>query len=268
LRTTKIGNLVVPFERAQRERRPIPGLADYEITGTGKNIWSVRDGEWVDGGYSESSFPFVKLLADDLLVDMNRNAVTALAWLTPEQRAEVRERFPAGLDQPWPTDALDLEQQWSVSIYALQAVARTTEEALLADHEVRLTMNRGVPLYRVEGASVDAYNTVLKEPSRPPSQGGNTRALHLHVLNIDRQAYTFFALGTKKWVFKGDTVSFSYRLVEGQYRNIVRDSIQVRDANGAPVLRGDRGRKSQLRTAPARMPESRREQRDQSRGGC
>jgi hypothetical protein len=262
LRTTKIGNLVVPFERAQRERRPVPGLVDYEITGTGKNIWSVREDEWVDDGYSESSFPFVKLLADDLLVDLNRNAVTALAWLTPEQRAEVRERFSGGLDQPWPAEALELEQKWHVSIYALQAVARTTEEALLADHEARLATNRGVPLQRVEDTSVDAYTTVLKEPSRPPSQGGNTRALHLHGLNIGGHAYTFFALGTKKWVFKGDTVSFSYRLVDGQHRNVVRDSIQVRDAKGALVVRGDRGRKTKLRTAPARMPVSRREQRD------
>lgn len=262
MRTTKIGNLVVPFERAQRERRPIPGLADYEITATGKNIWSVREDEWVDDGYSESSFPFVKLLAEDLLVDLNRNAVTALAWLTLEERAEVRERFPGGLDQPWPAEALELEQKWQVSIYALQAVARTTEEALLADHEARLTTHRDVPLHRVEDAVVDAYTAVLKEHSRPPSQGGNTRALHLHVLNIGGHAYTFFALGTKKWVFKGDTVSFSYRLVDGQYRNVVRDSIQVRDAKGAPVVRGDRGRKTKLRTAPARMPGSRREQRD------
>jgi hypothetical protein len=94
-----------------------PGLADYEITGSGKNIWSVRDDEWVDDGYSESSFPFVKLLANDQLVDLNRNAVAALAWLTPEQRAEVRERFPGGLDQPWPEEALELEQKWHVSIY-------------------------------------------------------------------------------------------------------------------------------------------------------
>lgn len=252
----------MPFERAQRERRPVPGLADYEITATGKNIWSARDDEWVDSGYSESPFPFVKLLADDLLVDLNRNAVTALAWLTPEQRAEVRERFPGGLEQPWPAEALEMEQRLGVSIYALQAVARTTDEALLADHQARLTANEGVPLQRVECASVDAYTTVLKEPSRPPSQGGNTRALHLHILNIGRHTYTFFALGTKKWVFKGDTVSFAYRLVDGQYRNVVRDSIQTLDAKGAPVVRGDRGRKNKLRTAPARMPGSRREQRD------
>lgn len=252
----------MPFERAQRERGPIPGLVEYEITGTGKNIWSVREDEWVDNGYSDSPFPFVKLLADDLLVDLNRNAVTALAWLTPEQRAEVRERFPDGLDQPWPAEALELEQQLRVSIYALQAVARTTEEALLADHEARLTVSHGVPLQRVEGAAVEAYTTVLKEPSRPPSQGGNTRALHLHLLNIDGQTFTLFALGAKKWVFKGDTVSFSYRLVDGQYRNVVRESIQTLDAKGALVVRGDRGRKSKLRTAPARMPGGRREQRD------
>lgn len=153
MRITKIGNLVVPFERAQRERRPIPGLAEYEITSTGKNIWSVREDEWIDEGYSESPFPSIKLLADDLLVDLNRDAVTVLAWLTPEQRAEVRERFPGGLEQPWPAEALELEQQLGVSIYALQAVARTTEEALLADHEARLTTHRGVPLQRVQDAT-------------------------------------------------------------------------------------------------------------------
>lgn len=262
MRTKKIGNLVEPLERAQRERRPIPGLAEHEITRTGKNIWSVRDEEWVDDGYLEAKFPFVKLLANDLLVDLNRNATTALAWLSPEQRAQVRERFPEGLDQPWPKEALELEQEYGVSIFALQAVTRTTEEALLADHQARLSSNQDVPLQRVENAPVDTYTAVLKEHYRPPSQGGNTRALHLHMLNIDGHSYTFFALGTKKWVFKADKVSFAYRLVEGKYRNVMRDSIQVRDTKGALVVRGDRGRKATLRTAPARLPASRREQRD------
>lgn len=262
MRTKKIGNLVEPLERAQRERRPIPGLPEFEITRTGRNIWSSREEDWVDEGFAPAPFPFVKLLANDLLVDLNRNAATALAWLSPEQRAQVRERFPAGLSEPWSSEALELEQHMGVSLFALQAVARTTEESLQADHEIRLKANQDAPLHRIEDTPVDSYTTILKEFSRPPSQGGNTRALHLHVLKIGEHSYTFFALGTKKWVFKADKVSFSYRLVDGKYRNVLRDSIQVKDSKGEIVVRGNRGRKATLRTAPARMPGSRREQRE------
>lgn len=100
------------------------------------------------------------------------------------------------------------------------------------------------------------------EPRRPPSRGGNTRAWHVHFLEIGGATYSFKALGTKKWVFKHDTVSFEWEWDDTQrYRNVVRETVRVLDRNSKSVVRGLRGSKP-YRTAQARMPASRREQRD------
>lgn len=118
-----------------------------------------------------------------------------------------------------------------------------------------------MPTNKVEGKTISAYKLFLRENSRPPSKGGNTKALHSHVLDIEGEKYSFLALGTQQWVFKSDTVSFEYE-VNGGYKNIVKESIVTLDCNGEPVIRGNRGFKPQLRTAVTRMPGSRREQRD------
>ena len=118
-----------------------------------------------------------------------------------------------------------------------------------------------MPRHSIQNATVDTYRTTLREPYRPPSRGGNTRALHAHYLTIDGETYSFLALGSRRWVFNGDRVSFEYD-VNGPYRNIDRQTIQTIDAKGRPVVRGDRGFKPTLRTAVARLPASRREARD------
>ena len=115
---------------------------------------------------------------------------------------------------------------------------------------------------RVERAQIEDYKSYLQEPRRPPSKGGNTRAWHGHVVTIDGEKFSFRALGTKQWVFKSDKISFDWEWdTTHAYRNISLGSIQVWDKNGEPVTRGERGSKK-LRTAPARLPASRREQRD------
>lgn len=115
---------------------------------------------------------------------------------------------------------------------------------------------------RVENAKPDSYNAYLNEPGRPPSRGGNTRAWHAHVLVIEGTKYSFLALGARKWVFAGDMVSFEWRWNSTRnYRNILRETVQVVDKSGKTVVRGLRGDKPR-RTAPARMPVSRREMRD------
>jgi hypothetical protein len=97
---------------------------------------------------------------------------------------------------------------------------------------------------------------------RPPSKGGNTRAWHRHALTVNGEWYSFFALGQKRWAFKGDTVSFEWSWdATGRYRNIETGTFQAWDKNGEPVERGERGTKP-WRTAAARIPASRREQRD------
>ena len=108
---------------------------------------------------------------------------------------------------------------------------------------------------------VTEYRVFLKEEYRPPSKGGNTRARHAHVITIDRETYSFLALGSQKWVYKTDTVSFEYE-TKGTYKNIIKETLVTVDATGHQVVRGNRGIKKRLRTAPTRLPGSRREQRD------
>ena len=75
------------------------------------------------------------------------------------------------------------------------------------------------------------------------------------------QQFSFLALGSQRWVFKRDVVSFDYEM-NGTYRNIVPISLRTVDAKGREVVRGNRGWKLQLRSAPARLPASRRERQD------
>ncbi|WP_454888316.1 hypothetical protein [Sphingobium herbicidovorans] len=115
----------------------------------------------------------------------------------------------------------------------------------------------------VERTAIADYRATLREPSRPPSKGGNTGALHGHALNIGGVWYNFLALGAQKWVFASDTVAFDWAWDSLQnYRNIVRDSIRVWDRNGSPVIRGNRGSKPKLRTAQTRLPARRKEWKD------
>jgi hypothetical protein len=114
---------------------------------------------------------------------------------------------------------------------------------------------------KVEHKQITAYGKFLLENSRPPSKGGNTAALHSHVLEIDGEKYSFLASGSQQWVFKSDTVSFEYEIKDG-YKNIALETIVTLDRHGKTIVRGNRGFKSKLRTAVTRMPGSRREQRD------
>lgn len=113
----------------------------------------------------------------------------------------------------------------------------------------------------IERKQITTYGKFLVEHSRPPSKGGNTGALHSHVLEIDGEKYSFFALGSQQWVFKSDTVSFEYELKDG-YKNLNVATIVTLDRHGQLIVRGNRGYKPKLRTSVTRMPGSRREQRD------
>jgi hypothetical protein len=118
-----------------------------------------------------------------------------------------------------------------------------------------------MPIERIENEKITEYELFLRENSRPPSKGGNTRALHSHVLLIQGEKYSFLGLGSQQWVFKSDTVSFDYEVKDG-YKNIVKESLVTLDSKGNSVLRGNRGSKPKLRTAATHLPASRREQRD------
>lgn len=115
---------------------------------------------------------------------------------------------------------------------------------------------------QVERSAFKDYSAFLAEEHRPPSKGGNTRAWHRHALSVNGERYSFLALGSKRWVYVGDTISFEWEWdASKRYRNIDPGSIRTWDKNGEPVERGERGFKP-WRTASARMPASRREQRD------
>lgn len=114
---------------------------------------------------------------------------------------------------------------------------------------------------RIENKKITEYKLILRENSRPPSRGGNTRARHSHTLDIEGEKYSFLALGSQQWVFKSDTISFEYDVKDG-YKNIAVETIVTLDSNGDPVIRGNRSRKNKLRTATTRTPGSRREQQD------
>ena len=83
----------------------------------------------------------------------------------------------------------------------------------------------------VENQQITSYHLQLKEQSRPPSRGGNTNALHSHILAINGETYSFLALGSQQWVFKSDFVSFKYEVKHG-YKNIIKDSIVTIDRSG------------------------------------
>lgn len=120
----------------------------------------------------------------------------------------------------------------------------------------------GFEVFRVEDVTLDVYRAILKDESRPPSRGGNTRAWHQHILTIDGERYPFLALGARKWVFAGDRVSFEWSWdASHRYRNVDPNSIRVRDKTGKPVVRGNRGGKK-WRTAETRLPARRRDWKD------
>lgn len=115
---------------------------------------------------------------------------------------------------------------------------------------------------RVEDAKIEKYVTTRKEHHRPPSRGGDTGAWHQHVLVIDGKSYSFLNAGSRQWVYKSDSVSFEWEWDKtSKYRNIKTETIAVKDKAGKPIVRQVPATKK-WRTAPPRMPVSRRENRD------
>ncbi len=120
-----------------------------------------------------------------------------------------------------------------------------------------------IQVQTVDRSAISDYRTGLCEPSRPPSKGGNTAALHGHSIKIGDTWYSFLALGAQKWVFASDTVAFDWAWdASGKYRNIIKESIRTLGKNGVPVVRGNRGSKPTLRRAQTLLPVRRSEWKD------
>ena len=104
-------------------------------------------------------------------------------------------------------------------------------------------------LYEIIDKPFQNYAAYLYEKRRPPSRGGNTGALHRHVLIIDGEKYTFFARGAKKFAYKGETISFQYKKTENNgaiYNNIEKRTISSKDKKGKVHIRGDRTFKKKI----------------------
>ena len=250
-----IGGVRVPKDRAKRPWRPIPGLEeDYGVTQTGQ-VWSVEHGElWDPDNWPRSWLPH-----GDGIAEVHVIAAVALTWLDAGQRAAIRERAAKGA-RHGDLEVAALEKELQVSKHAVALVANKADEEIVPVRLERPETDGN--LHRIENAEFTGYETYLHEPSRPPSGGGNTSALHSHVVFVDGQKYTFFARGSKKWAYKGDRVSFAYRVKDGVYRNVIRTTFVTQDKTGRSVVRGDRRAKQTLRTTQAKMPASRRERRD------
>lgn len=100
---------------------------------------------------------------------------------------------------------------------------------------------------RIEKSGFHAYNTYLEEP---PRAGGNTTALHRHVIIIGGDKYSFFAYGSGKFAHKGELISFDWDWDRtGEFRNIDKPSFQAFNKAGTVEMRGDR---SETGRRPAR----------------
>lgn len=111
-------------------------------------------------------------------------------------------------------------------------------------------------------SSLEKYGIYLKDKSRPPSKGGNTKAWHQHVISVAGVTYSFLALGAKKWAFSSDQITFRWSWGSTErYRNIDSETLEVWDKAGNPVIRGIRGFKP-WRTAETRLPARRSEWKD------
>ena len=243
------GNLRFPKDRVLRERRPIEGLDGYAIA---QNGFVAAPGEELE---EPTRWPHHDILVDDAAIMLNTVVATARAWLDGAAQARIRAELPRDSRASDPA-VQALEGELQVSRHAIVAVARHPDglpEAI--EIQEPPTGEAG----RIELQPIENYTTVLIEPSRPPSKGGNTRALHRHRLTIGGEHYSFLALGTRKWVFATDRVSFDFVTTPEGYRNIQSWTLRAFDKNGKAVTRGIRGTKPKLRTAATRMPGSRRE---------
>lgn len=232
-----------------------------EIEDTGLAV--ARGGRvYMEGEFPEiDDFPWMTVSVENSVRRAHVPAAVALAWLTPEERSAVRTTLDASAKASEPK-VKELAAHHNVWAYAIAEVAASTEEnlAVLQDRPLQYWGDKAIN--HLENVEISDYKTFLVEHSRPPSKGGNTSAMHAHTIWIGDRKYSFWARGARKFIFKGDQASFDYYETEDGYLNILPKTIVCRDAKGKIVRRGDRRSKAKLRSAPTRMPGSRRERRD------
>ena len=253
VKMTTIAGIRMAQKVAERSFRDVPGTP-IAVT----QIGNIR----LDDDILEMDrFPYVLVFGEDGLYRVHVPAAVATVWLTPTQRDIIRAKLPVDVAKQSP-EVDTLARELAVWHWAITHVASTTEEDLTLVSAVPEHSWAGVTPTRVETVIPDDYTTILVEKYRPPSKGGNTSAMYSHAITIAGDRYSWLARGAKKWIFAKDRVSFDFFVTPEGYRNIIPQSIVTVDAAGKVVTRGDRRQKRLWRSAPTRLPGSRREARD------
>lgn len=192
-------------------------------------------------------WPYCYIETESGFVKVNVIAAVAITYLSLEQRDEIRSQCPKGTRHGDEIVKLHVSK-YNVSKHAIALISNCNDEELKVFHDLSELNDEKGELHTLKNGNWEAYETFLIEAYRPPSKGGNTKALHTHRMLIDDNWYSFYALGQKKFVFKTDTVSFGYIITKNGYRNVKKMTIITRDAKGKLVWRGNLGYKKQLRS--------------------
>ena len=244
-----------------RDAQKIEEREFREIEGT--DLAVARGGRvYLDEYFPEiDDFPWMTVIRDDGIRRAHVPAAVAVAWLSANDRAAIRVALEPGVRAGGPA-VKSLVAQYNIWAHAIAHVAATPEEQLVILDEKPLQIWGDKTILRLENVQISDYKTFLVEYSRPPSKGGNTSAMHAHTIWVGDRKFSFWARGARKFIFKTDEASFDYYETEDGYLNILPRSIICRDAKGKIAHRGDRRSKAKLRSAPTRMPGSRRERKN------
>ena len=236
---------------AERDFAIVPGTDDLILSGP---LGVSRGGMFKELGLLEQvidipSHGFYDYFeTENGLIKANVKAAVALAWLTSEQRDEIRATVPLGTHHSDSAIIEPIVEKYNVNKHAILYVSITPEDKILVLEPHLKSKNSEGEIRKLVSVSIDDYKKSLWESARPPSRGGNTKALHRHSMEINGDWYSFFALGAQQWAFKGDILKFDYILTPKGYRNVIKNSVSATDKKGNLVHRGNRGFKKQLRS--------------------
>jgi hypothetical protein len=105
----------------KRVRRPVPGMQNlYEVTRTGR-VWSSHKMDFMVDS-SASIRPGVTMTVRGQRIYARHDFLASLAWLTPDQRADIRARSAAVT-----ADVVSLAKEFDVGSYAVRAVIQFAE---------------------------------------------------------------------------------------------------------------------------------------------
>ena len=176
---------------------------------------------------------------------MNAPAAAADAFFSTHEQLEVFEQAP-GERRKNSRVVQALAQRHEVSPWIILEMMRVEKRNVVTevpDDSGKVDGVGEVPLSAFE----EYPRPSLVETHRPPSRGGNTRALHRHALRIDGVWYSWRALGGRKWAHKGDQVAFRFKTTSGGHRHVIKRTFRAVDSSGKEVARGNRDFKPQLR---------------------